>query len=63
MTAALGVEMDLKTKAQTFYKGQSEDLISFAISPDRKYCATGQMAQLNKSSPKNKIIEVHVWDA
>lgn len=33
------------------------------MSPDRKICATGQMAQLNKNSPKNKIVEVHVWDA
>lgn len=48
--------MNLSTKEQTFYKGQSEDLISFAISKDRKYCATGQMAQLNKKSPKNKIL-------
>ena len=56
MTAAVGVEMNLQTKQQTFYKGQSEDLISFGISPDRKYCATGQMAQNNKYSPKNKIL-------
>jgi len=55
--------MNLATKKQSFYQKQSEDLISFAISPDRKLCATGQMAQLNKNSPKNKIIEVHVWDA
>jgi hypothetical protein len=54
--------MNLQTKEQTFYKGQSEDLISFAISKDRKYCATGQMAQLNKKLPKSKILEVHVWD-
>lgn len=63
ITAALGVEMNLSTKNQSFYQKQSEDLVSFAISPDRKLCATGQMAQLNKNSPKNKIIEVHVWDA
>lgn len=44
ITAALGVEMDLVTKTQTFYQGHSEDLISFAMSRDRKYCATGQMA-------------------
>lgn len=56
ITAALGVEMNLSTKKQAFYQKQSEDLISFAISPDRKFCATGQMAQLNKNSPKNKII-------
>jgi len=44
ITAALGVEMDLKTRKQTFYQGQSDDLISFDITPDRKFCATGQMA-------------------
>lgn len=63
ITAALGVEMNLKTRDQTFYQGQSDDLISFAISKDRKYCATGQMAELNRSKPSDKIVDVHVWDA
>ena len=54
--------MNLASKNQTFYKGQSEDLISFAISRDRKICATGQMAELNKGAPKSKIVDVHVWD-
>jgi hypothetical protein len=36
--------MNIKTKEQTFYQGQSDDLVSFAITKDRKYCATGQMA-------------------
>ena len=47
ITAALGVEHDLKSQKQTFYQGHQEDLISFAISKDKKYCATGQMAQIN----------------
>jgi len=63
ITAALGVEMDLKSQEQSFYQGQSDDLISFAITKDRKYCATGQMAELNKSNPLDKIVDVHVWDA
>lgn len=37
--------------------------MSFAITKDRKYCATGQMAQLNKDSPKNKIMDIHIWDS
>jgi hypothetical protein len=54
--------MDLQSKEQTFYKGHEEDLISFAITKDRKYCATGQMAQATSKSAK-KIIDVHIWDA
>ena len=63
ITAALGVEMDLKSRSQSFYQGQSDDLIAFSITKDRKYCATGQMAELNKSKPTDKIVDVHVWDA
>jgi WD40 repeat protein len=55
--------MNLKSKEQTFYQGQSDDLISFALSKDKKYCATGQMAELNKAKPTDKIVDVHVWDA
>jgi hypothetical protein len=55
--------MNLKSKKQTFYQGQSDDLISFSISKDKKYCATGQMAELNKDKPLDKIVDVHVWDA
>jgi hypothetical protein len=54
--------MNIKTKEQSFYTGQSDDLISFALSKDKKYCATGQMAELNKSKPTDKIVDVHVWD-
>jgi hypothetical protein len=62
ITAALGVEMDLSSKEQTFYQGHSEDLISFAITRDKKFCATGQMAQaINKSA--KKIVDVQIWDA
>ena len=63
ITAALGVEMNIKTKAQKFYQGQSEDLVCFAITQDKKYCATGQMAQLNHKNPRSKIVDVHVWDS
>ena len=55
--------MDLKTKKQKFYQGQSEDLISFSISRNKKYCATGQMAQINPKNPRKKIVDVHIWDA
>lgn len=54
--------MDLKTKSQKFYQGHSEDLVSFAITRDRKFCATGQMAEKNNANPKSKIIDIHVWD-
>ena len=63
ITASLGVEMDLKKLSQTFYQGQTDDLISFAVTKDRKYCATGQTAQLNHANPKDKIVDVHIWDA
>lgn len=62
ITAALGVDMNLSTKQQTFYKGHEEDLICFAITKDRKYCATGQMAQATSKSAK-KIVDVQIWDA
>lgn len=55
--------MNLKTQQQTFYQGQSDDLISFSITKDKKYCATGQMAELNHAKPTDKIVDVHVWDA
>ena len=55
--------MDLKTRSQTFYQGQSDDLIAFAITKDRKICATGQMAELNNAKPTDKIVDVHIWDA
>lgn len=29
---------------------------------DRKFCATGQMAELNKGAPKSKIVDINVWD-
>ena len=63
ITAALGVEMDTKTKKQKFYQGHQEDLIAFAMTKDRKLCATGQMAQINVKNPRSKIIDIHVWDA
>jgi hypothetical protein len=55
--------MNLQSKKQTFYNGHEEDLISFALSKDKRYCATGQMAQKNLKNPKDKIVDVHVWDA
>lgn len=33
------------------------------MTKDRRYCATGQMAELNKSKPTDKIVDVHIWDA
>lgn len=55
--------MDINSKKQKFYQGQEEDLISFAMTKDRKYCATGQMAQINAKNPRKKIVDVHVWDS
>ena len=55
--------MNIKTLNQSFYKGQSDDLITFSMTKDRRYCATGQMAELNKSKPTDKIVDVHIWDA
>ncbi len=61
ITAALGVDMNIQSKEQTFYRGHEEDLICFAITKDRKYCATGQMAQAITKSAKKKV-DVHIWD-
>lgn len=61
-TAALGVELDTNTLIQEFYQGHKEDIVSFAIDSTRKIAATGQMAQLNHSNPKSKIVSIHVWD-
>jgi hypothetical protein len=54
--------MDLNSKQQKFYQGHAEDLVSFAQTKDRKYCATGQMAQLNQKTPRSKIIDIHIWN-
>ena len=43
-TAALGVEMDIKTQQQTFFNKHEEDIVSFTIHPNKKIAATGQMA-------------------
>jgi hypothetical protein len=39
--AALGVEVDIKTNIQTFFNKHAEDIVSFAMHPSRKICATG----------------------
>ena len=61
-TAALGVEMEIASRKQDFYQGHKEDIVSFALDPKRQIAATGQMAQLNASNPRAKIVSIHVWD-
>lgn len=55
--------MNINSLQQSFYRGHADDLITFAMTKNRKYCATGQMAQLNQSKPSDKIVDVHIWDA
>lgn len=61
-TAALGVEMGIASLKQEFYRGHKEDIVSFAIDPKRQIAATGQMAQLNATNPRAKIVSIHVWE-
>ena len=56
--AALGVETNPKTQEQSFFNKHEEDIVSFAMHPTRKICATGQMAQAGKA----KQIDIFVWD-
>jgi microtubule-associated protein-like 6 len=56
--AALGVQMDPVTKAQTFFQMHEEDIICLAVDPKGKIAATGQMAQKGKA----KLIDLYVWD-
>ena len=70
MTAALGVVLDPNKNTQKFFGGSTisaknpqnsnlehnDDIISLAISTDRKYCATGQIAE--KGLPPS----IFIWD-
>lgn len=56
--AAVGVEMDPKTSEQKFFNKHEEDIVSFALHPNRNIVATGQMAQAGKA----KCIDIYVWD-
>lgn len=63
ITAALGVEMDIKSLNQTFFNGQTNDLICMAVTKDRKYVATGQMAEINMEKRSKAKVEVQIWSA
>ncbi|CAD8200325.1 unnamed protein product [Paramecium octaurelia] len=58
VSAALGVEVDPKTQQQAFFNKHEEDIVSFALHPNRNIAATGQMAQAGKA----KCIDIFVWD-
>jgi WD40 repeat protein len=58
ITAALGITMNVNTLVQDFFNVHDEDLISFDISPCKRYCATGQMPAKGKS----RNIDCYVWD-
>lgn len=32
------------------------------MDPQRQIAATGQMAQLNVTNPRAKIVSIHVWE-
>lgn len=56
-SAALGVELDIASNTQTFFNQHEEDIISFAMHPNRDIVATGQMAMKGKA----KFIDIFVW--
>ena len=56
--AALGISLDSNNN-QTFFKGHDEDVVAFAIHPNKKIIATGQMAKAGKA----KLIDIFVWDS
>lgn len=61
-TACLGVRMNTQNRAQTYFRGHMEDIVSFAVDPRRELMATGQMAEKNTTNPRKKIVSIHVWD-
>lgn len=58
VTAALGVNLNIRNNQQTFFNQHEEDIISFDLHPSRKIAASGQMAAKGKS----KMIDIFVWD-
>jgi microtubule-associated protein-like 6 len=58
VTAALGVNLDIRNNSQTFFNKHEEDIISFDLHPNRRIAATGQMAAKGKS----KMIDIFIWD-
>jgi microtubule-associated protein-like 6 len=55
--AALGVVMNPDTLEQKFFQEHQEDIIAFAVHPEKKIAATGQMAQKGKA----KMIDLFGW--
>jgi WD40 repeat protein/Ca2+-binding EF-hand superfamily protein len=56
-SAALGVELNVASNTQTFFNKHEEDIVSFAMHPNREIVATGQMAMKGKA----KLIDIFVW--
>lgn len=53
--------MDTKSLQQNFYNAQTNDLICMAVTSDRKFAATGQMAEENKDKRSVAKVDVHIW--
>ena len=56
--AGLGIVMDTATKVQSYFTMHDDDVVSIAISPNKKIAATGQTAHIGKSTK----IDLFVWD-
>lgn len=56
--AALGVSMDIKTRTQRFFNQHRDEIHTFDVSSDKKYCATGSMVPKDgKRDP-----EIYIWN-
>ena len=54
--------MSIEDRTQEHFLEHKQDIVSFAIDPERKIMATGQMAEKNPINPRKKILSIYVWD-
>jgi WD40 repeat protein/Ca2+-binding EF-hand superfamily protein len=57
-TASLGVLLDVRTNAQSFFQKHDNDVVALGLHPQREVAATGQMAQIGRA----RSIDIFVWD-
>jgi len=76
-TAGVGVVQDLQANKQEFFNLHHEDIVAFAMHPNKDICATGQMAGKALNGPKSnvkgggkkkdlaqgKLVDIYVWSA
>ena len=76
-TAGVGVVYDVAQRQQQFFNMHHEDIVAFAMHPDKDIVATGQMAGKALNGPKSnvrgggekkelaqgKLVDIYVWKA